>query len=130
METFITVLHVVVALTLILLVLVQDSKGGSLGGAFGGGGGGSNSILGATGAATLASKLTRVAAFVFALTCIALTIHSARGKKSVVDLAPAPAATAAIPTAADGQKPADPVADTDANAGAPAASPAPTASPK
>lgn len=129
METFITVLHVVVALTLILLVLVQDSKGGSLGGAFGGGGGGSNTILGATGAATLASKLTRIAAFVFALTCIALTIHSARGKKSVVDLAPAPAATAAIPTA-DGQKPAEPVADTDANAGAPAASPAPTASPK
>ncbi len=83
METFLTVTHLLVALILIVLVLVQDSKGGSVGGAFGGGG--SQSILGATGAATIAQKLTRVVAILFAITCIALTVHSTRKNKSVMD---------------------------------------------
>ncbi len=107
METFLTVTHLLVALILIVLVLVQDSKGGSVGGAFGGGG--SQSILGATGAATIAQKLTRVVAILFAITCIALTIHSSTKNKSVMEGAaavapltapvtpPAGSATAGLP---------------------------------
>ncbi len=82
MENFIAVVHIVVALVLIGLVLIQDSKGG---GALGMGGGGSNSILGATGAQTLAAKLTTGAAIVFAITCLTLTFMSSRGQKSVLD---------------------------------------------
>ncbi len=93
METFVAVLHLFVALILIILVLVQDSKGGGMGGAFGGGG--SNSVFGATGATTLAQKMTRYTAIIFAGTCITLTIFSARSHKSVIDMsAPAAAATA------------------------------------
>lgn len=83
METLVAATHIFVAILLIILVLVQDSKGGSLGGAFGGGG--SNSVFGATGATTLAQKLTRYAAFAFAVTCVSLTVFSTRSHKSVID---------------------------------------------
>lgn len=88
MESFVAVLHIIVALILIALVLVQDTKSGSLGGAFGGGG--SNSVLGATGATTLAQQMTRWVAGVFALTCIMLSIFSSRSTSSVLDGAAAP----------------------------------------
>jgi len=100
METFIAVIHVITALSLIALVLLQDSKGGGVGGAFGGGG--SNSILGATGGATLAQKITRVAAVVFALTSIGLTTLANKRSSVVDDMAPpavtTPAATDPGPT--------------------------------
>jgi len=89
MMTFIAIIHIVVALILIGLVLVQDSKGGGLGI----GGGGSNSLLGATGATTLAAKATRFVAIAFALTCIALSIMTSKKEKSVLDSIPAAAAT-------------------------------------
>lgn len=95
MGTFVAILHIVVALILIGLVLIQDSKGG---GALGiGGGGGSNSVLGATGASTLAAKMTRIAAIIFALTSIALTVLSTQQSKSVLDKLPAASAVPAAP---------------------------------
>lgn len=99
METLVAVIHIVTAFVLILLILLQDSKSGSLGGAFGGGG--SNSVLGATGATTLAQKMTRGAAVIFAVTSILLTVYSSRGNRSVLDSlgASAPAATAPAPAA-------------------------------
>lgn len=98
MDTLVAVVHVITALILIALVLLQDSKSDGLGGAFGGGG--SNSILGATGGATLAQKMTRGAAIVFAITSLSLTVIS-RGNKSVVDNLPTPppAATTEVPAA-------------------------------
>lgn len=96
MGTFIAVLHIIVALVLIGLVLIQDSKGGGALG-IGGGGGGSNSVLGATGASTLAAKMTRIAAVVFALTSIGLSVISAQSSKSVLDSVPGAAAPAATP---------------------------------
>lgn len=81
-ENLVTALHILVALSLIGLVLIQDSKGG---GALGIGGGGSNSLLGATGAQTLAAKMTRVTAIFFAVTCLILTYMSSQRHKSVLD---------------------------------------------
>ncbi len=97
MDTLVGIIHVITALVLISLVLLQDSKGGGVGGAFGGGT--SNSVLGATGATTLAQKMTRWAAIIFAITSITLTALS-RKPKSVVDNLPA-TATAAAPAATD-----------------------------
>lgn len=82
MFTFVATLHIIVAIGLIFMVLIQDSKGAT-GGMFGGGG--SQSILGATGAATLFVKITRALAVVFALTCIALTVFVARRSTSVLE---------------------------------------------
>lgn len=90
MITFVAVVHIIFAIILIALVLVQDSKGGALGI----GGSTSNSVLGATGGTTLATQATRVVAVLFAITCIALTYLTASGTGSVLDQVNLPAATA------------------------------------
>lgn len=97
MMTFVAVLHILVALLLIGLVLVQDSKGG---GALGMGGGGSNSVLGAAGAQTIWAKITRIIAFIFAITCISLTYMSALKTKSIMDSTPVPPVAPAATTPA------------------------------
>jgi preprotein translocase subunit SecG len=117
MDTFVSVIHVITALVLIALVLVQDSKGDALGGTFGGGG--SNSLLGATGATTLVQKATRWAGAVFAVTSISLTLIS-KNNKSVIDNY-LPAATAPA-TPANGATPPAPTEKQDAAAAATATS--------
>ena len=118
MNTFIAVLHVITALVLIGLVLIQDSKGGgALGMGGGGGGGGSNSVFGATGASSLAAKMTRVAAIIFALTSIGLSVMSSQQSKSVLDqggsttsapVTPATAPTVVPASAPEAQVPTGP----------------------
>jgi preprotein translocase subunit SecG len=106
METFVAIVHIVVAIILVALVLIQDSKSGSLGGAFGGGG--SQSLLGATGAATLAQKLTRWTAVLFAGTCILLSMYAARTHRSIMDGKPldsTPTPAASAPAAAPANTP-------------------------
>jgi preprotein translocase subunit SecG len=115
MVNLVAAIHIVGALLLIGLVLLQDSKDGAMGGMLGGGG--SNSLLGATGATTLLEKLTRYFAVFFAVTCILLTVLTARDGKSLLDsytpsAAPADAtapAAATIP-APDASAPAAPAA--------------------
>ncbi len=135
METLVAIVHILVALILIVLVLVQDSKSGSIGGAFGGGG--SNSVLGATGATTLAQKMTRWTAVVFAGTCILLTMYASQSHKSILDAGGVAGAAPIVPVsvpatpnpvapAASGMAPAE--TSTQPSATAPAAT-APAATP-
>lgn len=92
LETLLTLIHVLVAILIIGLVLIQDSKGGALGI---GGGSTSNSLLGAGGAQTLAAKATCWVGVIFAITCITLSLWTAKKTQSVVSGAlPIPAATA------------------------------------
>ncbi len=116
MTTLVTVIHIIVALALIALVLLQDSKSdGALGM---GSSNNANSVLGATGAQTLASKMTMWMAIFFAITCLALTYITSHSQSSVVDNLPLPTApAAAAPT------------ETPAAATAPAAAAAPTETP-
>ena len=72
METFVTIIHVVVAFFMILVVLVQGGNQGGVGAAFGGGGG-AGSVMGATGSQSLLGKLTYGAAAIFMVTSIILT---------------------------------------------------------
>lgn len=115
MTNFIGILHIIAALVLIVLVLIQDSKSnGALG--MGGGSSGSNSLLGATGAQSLASKMTVWAAIIFALTCLSLSVMTSSRTKSVVDSLPLPisapatdsASGAAAPTPATSEATATP----------------------
>jgi preprotein translocase subunit SecG len=69
---FITALHVIVALILILVVLLQTGKRADLAGAFGGGG--SQTAFGTRGAATVLSKITTGAAILFMLTSLSLSL--------------------------------------------------------
>ncbi len=125
MLTAMVIVHILVALCLIGLVLVQDAKGG---GALGiGGGGGSNSILGATGAQTLAAKMTRTCAVIFALSCIWLAREVHQSTRSVIDSMPLPAPAAS--PAPSALEPASPGTNATATATDPAASPQPGGTP-
>src|SRR5512134_3874821 len=90
-----TILHVVVAIFLILVVLLQTGKRADLAGAFGGGG--SQTAFGARGAATLLSKATTICAVIFMVTSLGLSIISSRhqvARGTVLDEVPPPAQTA------------------------------------
>ena len=76
-------IHVVVCITLILFILLQSGKGADLGAMFGGGG--SNTLFGATGAATFLSKLTTYAAIIFVFTCLIQAYISAHPSIALQD---------------------------------------------
>lgn len=80
MEVFVWVLHVLVALVIIGLVLLQHGKGADMGAAFGSGA--SGSLFGATGSANFLSRATAVAATIFFLTSLSLTYFSGHKTKS------------------------------------------------
>lgn len=77
METFLTVVHVLVALFMILVVLVQGGNQGGVGAALGGGN--STSAFGATGATSLFGKLTYIAAAIFMISSVWLTVIKTSG---------------------------------------------------
>lgn len=91
METAVWVVHIIVALGIIGLVLLQHGKGADMGAAFGGGS--SGSLFGASGSANALSRATKILVMIFFLTSIGLTYFSF-GKTSAglsVKQAPAPA---------------------------------------
>lgn len=88
METFVLVLHVVVALAIIGLIMLQQGKGAEMGASFGSGS--SQTIFGAVGTGNLFSRLTAVMVAVFFITSSSLAVMSKH--KSKIDdhfLAPA-----------------------------------------
>jgi preprotein translocase subunit SecG len=86
--TFITVVHIVVSIFLILVILLQAGKGGGMGGAFGGAG--SQTVFGGRGAQTFLGKLTSGAAIIFMITSLSLSHMASRGSSVVGRDAPAP----------------------------------------
>ena len=70
--TILVVIHVIVAVFLIAVVLLQTGKAGNIADVFGGGG--SMAAFGARGAATVLSRITWVAAFLFLITSLSLSI--------------------------------------------------------
>jgi len=90
-----SIVHLLIAIGLILIVLLQSGKGADIGAAFGGGS--SQTVFGGRGAATFLSKLTTAFAILFMVTSIVLTILSAqRGTSSVIsDEKPAPVSQSA-----------------------------------
>ena len=83
MENVVLVVHLILALGLIGVVLLQRSEGGGLG--MGGGGGGG--AVSSRGIATALGKLTWALAVAFIITSISLTIIAAKksANSSVVD---------------------------------------------
>jgi preprotein translocase subunit SecG len=75
-------LYVIVCLVLMLVILLQQGKGGDIANAFGGGG--SQAAFGARSGATVLSRATTVAAVLFIIGALALGIIGQRGPGSVV----------------------------------------------
>ncbi len=89
MTTILLIIHLMVALTLVALVLLQRSEGGALG--MGGSGGG---MMSGRGAGNLLTRATGVAGAVFFATSLTLVILASRssGGGSILDnVAPSPA---------------------------------------
>ncbi|MBX3663161.1 MAG: preprotein translocase subunit SecG [Burkholderiales bacterium] len=76
MEVLILVIHVVAALAIIGVVLLQHGKGADMGAAFGSGSAGS--VFGSSGSANFLSRTTAILATIFFLTSIGLTIVSSK----------------------------------------------------
>ena len=74
------VVQIISAVAVIILVLLQHGKGADLGAAFGSGA--SGSIFGASGSANFLSRSTAVAATLFLLATIALTLGSGAFKQT------------------------------------------------
>jgi preprotein translocase subunit SecG len=121
MENVLLTIHLILALLLIGVVLLQRSEGGGLGMGSGGGGG----AISGRAAATALGKITWVLAAGFIVTSISMTILASRdaSSASVIDQigAEQPAAKAPAPASNDlGAVPSAP-ASTDAPAAPPAA---------
>jgi len=121
MENVVLIIHLLLALALIGVVLLQRSEGGGLG--MGGGGGGATA---GRSAATALGKLTWILAIAFIATSLTLTIIAAQKSagSSVLDRitdAPAPASEEApalpdagdslLPPSSDDTAPLTPTAD-------------------
>lgn len=99
--------HVLVALVIIGLVLLQHGKGADMGSGFGGGS--SGSLFGATGSANFLSRATAVLATVFFLTSLGLAYLATNKPKSsggVLDAAKKDLSAPAVPAAPAAGKPA------------------------
>jgi preprotein translocase subunit SecG len=81
-------LYVLVCLILSLVILLQQGRGGDIANAFGGSS--SQAAFGARSGATVLTKATSVAAVLFMLFALALSIIGQRGTGSVVSGTPAP----------------------------------------
>lgn len=92
METVLLVVHLIIALALIGVVLLQRSEGGALG--IGGGGGGGGNLFTARGVGNALTRTTAYLAVGFFLTSIALTVLAThRTGGSIIDSVTKPAAT-------------------------------------
>jgi preprotein translocase subunit SecG len=81
METVVWIIHVLVALSVVGLVLMQHGKGADMGAAFGSGA--SGSLFGSSGSANFLSRATGILATVFFITSLTLAYFSGTKTKSV-----------------------------------------------
>ena len=113
MHTLVLVFHVLAAIGIVVLVLLQHGKGADMGAAFGSGSAGS--LFGSAGAANFLSRSTAVLAAIFFATSLGLTYYSTPARTGGV--------TQGIEVPADKKsdaKPAAPASSAPAPAGAPA----------
>jgi preprotein translocase subunit SecG len=74
MQTALLTIHIILAVILVVLVLVQQGKGADAGAAFGSGA--SSTVFGARGNATFLNKLTTMVALIFFVTSLSLAYIS------------------------------------------------------
>ena len=112
MTTVLLVIHLLVALALVGVILLQRSEGGALG-IGGGGGGGFGGLMSGRGSTNLLTRTTAILAVCFIATSLLLAIIASRaqGPASILDAAPVapPPVQQQAPTVP--AAPAAPVAD-------------------
>jgi preprotein translocase subunit SecG len=88
LQTFVTIFHVLLAVSLITIVLLQRGKGAEAGAAFGAGA--SGTVFGAQGSASFLSRTTAVLATLFFVTSLTLAYLAGQqeGPVSILESAP------------------------------------------
>jgi preprotein translocase subunit SecG len=98
MKEILLVIHMLTAVAIIGLVLLQQGKGADMGAAFGGGA--SQTLFGSRGSATFLSRTTGILAAIFFATSLALAVvysrQSGERTRSITEEAP-PATSAPAP---------------------------------
>ncbi len=103
MTTILIITHVIVALVLIGVILIQRGQGADMGASFGGGG--AQTLFGSRGSGSFLGKLTGGLAAAFMLTSLTLAFFSQQQTGSVVERATVNSAPA-IPVSSE-QQPAE-----------------------
>jgi preprotein translocase subunit SecG len=80
------IIQFISAVSIIILVLLQQGKGADVGATFGSSGGASGSLFGAKGSASFLSRLTAIFATIFFITTMSLVIFSAKSGNNVADI--------------------------------------------
>lgn len=80
LQTFLNILHVLVCLFLILVVLLQQGRGGGMGSAFGGA---TAQVFGGRGAGNFMTRLTAICAVIFMATSLSLAYLSSAGDRAL-----------------------------------------------
>ncbi|MCC6552433.1 MAG: preprotein translocase subunit SecG [Polyangiaceae bacterium] len=80
LQTILNILHVFVCLFLILVVLLQQGKGGGMGSAFGGA---TAQVFGGRGAGNFMTRLTAICAVIFIATSVSLAYLSSAGDREL-----------------------------------------------
>src|SRR5215468_9315850 len=93
----VTALYILVCFTMMLVVYLQQGKGGDIANAFGGGS--SQAAFGARSGATVLSRTTTVCFVLFLLGALTLSILGQHGPSSVLGGRPAPATPRSAPAA-------------------------------
>jgi preprotein translocase subunit SecG len=123
--TIVIVLHVLVALAIIGLVLLQHGKGADMGSGFGSGA--SGSLFGATGSANFLSRATAVLATLFFVTSLGLAYIATNKPRTGGGVLDAAKKEQSAPVKETEKAPEKPAAETPK---APSESPAPGSKPK
>ncbi len=82
MDIFLTSLHVMACLVLIVVVLLQRGKGAEMGAMLGGGG--SQTVFGSRGAGNFLTKMTTGCAVIFMLTSLSLSYLGEQGSSDLL----------------------------------------------
>ncbi|MEB3766983.1 preprotein translocase subunit SecG [Acinetobacter sp. MD2] len=92
MHNFVLVVHIILAVLMILLILVQQGKGAEAGASFGGGG--AATVFGASGSANFLTRMTAILTALFFVTSMTLAIFAKKQTADAYSLgAVAPATT-------------------------------------
>jgi len=108
LTSILTIIHLVAAIAIVVLILLQQGRGADMGAAFGGGGS-SQSLFGSRGSATFLSRVTGGLSLLFFITALSLayiyTQESSTTNNVVKETTPAQTTDSSLPiTPADGSR--------------------------
>jgi preprotein translocase subunit SecG len=81
LQTFLDIVHIFVCVFLMLVVLLQQGKGGGMGAAFGGAA--AQQVFGGRGAGNILTRATAICAGIFMLTSVSLAYLSSTGDRDL-----------------------------------------------